>query len=500
MHESIKNSMPSEIRRDKHGFELSKQRINRIMESRINLLESFVNLPQNREQWEALIDVLSDDQEGRESNTREKLLRLSRNWLQVEKRCDKEVSSTIDGDYTGILLERMSILEEFIGVNVASNKKPITLCIGAGVTAKYVGSWYKLISKLLSDRYLDRLCLDDNYEYLEDDAKEFFDSLVVNDKNGIQATELGEYLLLDSMDKSDCIESELRSKTWREYYLASQIQSKMPEPEQLVLKEYKPDEDTLSALLTLCMCRRKNNEFAVRHIIDYNYDTMVEDSLQDEGFAQTVEKKYGCALKAGRLGRRTQQNRKLEVFHQAGEVPDEFHGYENESDKLYLYHVHGCLKRGESPLPVIFSESSYDNLGNKFYDWCNQVQAELCLRFPLLFIGFSGNDPNFRRLLKQMSYSTKRPESYLFMRLCDVRKIIQFGEKDYSKILDEIVDDNDKKKKKEKLDAWIDHAMEVLLETIEYYYHKTFNIRILWYEDYKEIAKTLMLMVKSCMM
>lgn len=355
----------------------------------------------------------------------------------------------------------------------------MALCVGAGVTAQYVGTWFDLIGKLISERFVDWSITGRTTK----EKRDFFSSITVSSKNGISATELGQYLLLDDRDKCEEIDNPLYAAKWKELYLATQIQSHMPDMRESVVKAISkcdPENNTFDALLTLCNCMKsvEKGEYAFRHIINYNYDTMFESCLNS--------KQYRAVLCTKNSGRTLHFFPQMKVISSSGDYGP-FEGYEENPGMRCHYHVHGCLERDGMPTPVVFSESSYDDLGKRHYQWCNQVQAELCMRFPLLFVGFSGNDPNFRRLLKEMGCShVENKGSFLFMRLSDVREIIQLQSEISIKV--------DSKKKK----AWIDDAVEMLLESIEYYYKKTYNIHVLWYQEYSEIAKTLLMLADEC--
>lgn len=337
------------------------------------------------------------------------------------------------------------------------NNKGLVLCIGAGVTAQYVGTWTELLNKLFQERYIDRYLSKgnklDNYSY------KYFKSLKIKSPNDLSPTELAEYLLLDENDASSDLTSELFRIEWREYYLASQIQRHLPEIDEHVIKianEYNPQENTLDAVLTLCLSNRDKHN-AIHHLITYNYDTLIENCLADKSYKQKASPSAAPKIIV---------YSKKEDFESPPAI--------NTDDVLNIYHVHGTLVRNSSPAPVIFSELSYDLLSDQQYAWANQIQAELYMRYPLLFIGFSGHDPNFRRLIKALQRGGSIHDSYIFM--------------NEAEIIDKMLPPAKCKKKKT---LW-QHALDVIKESIEYYYVTVYKLHIIWYSHYPEISKMLM--------
>jgi len=83
------------------------------------------------------------------------------------------------------------------------------------------------------------------------------------------------------------------------------------------------------------------------------------------------------------------------------------------SDPIEIFHVHGCLPRPEQrgkgtafPQPskrLILTEESYRMMESwEVYNWCNSVQSYFLNRDSCVFVGFSAEDYNFRRILHQL--------------------------------------------------------------------------------------------------
>lgn len=130
-------------------------------------------------------------------------------------------------------------------------------------------------------------------------------------------------------------------------------------------------------------------------VISYNFDNLLEFALEKNG----LEQKY-CHIKRP--------------------------GVQNTSDcdsGVHIYHPHGAV----SVIPTSFSkeskrliltESSYERLEQKVYLWENSIQANALQNTSCIFLGFSGEDYNFRRILKNMEYDSqvpKRRQHYLFL-------------------------------------------------------------------------------------
>ena len=70
---------------------------------------------------------------------------------------------------------------------------------------------------------------------------------------------------------------------------------------------------------------------------------------------------------------------------------------------INIAHVHGKVNifdRGDNSDGIILAESSYRDMERTEYLWQNTVQAHAMLNNPSLFVGFSAQDYNFRRIIK----------------------------------------------------------------------------------------------------
>ena len=152
-------------------------------------------------------------------------------------------------------------------------------------------------------------------------------------------------------------------------------------------------------------------ENGFRRALTYNYDTLVEDCLIDL-----------FQVKPARI-----------ISH-----PGEWCSVTQEgiSDPINIFHVHGCVLRKEyqndhrysnlkESKRIILSEDSYYNAERQeIYNWMNSIQSYFLNRDTCVFVGFSADDYNFRRILRQMGNDglpqKVRPKHYLVLTIDDL--------------------------------------------------------------------------------
>lgn len=83
-----------------------------------------------------------------------------------------------------------------------------------------------------------------------------------------------------------------------------------------------------------------------------------------------------------------------------------------KNGKINIYHPHGALKiagskTGKESGKVILTESSYYDLEKKAYNWENSIQSRALLDTSCVFVGFSGEDYNFRRIIKNTEHHSR---------------------------------------------------------------------------------------------
>jgi len=117
------------------------------------------------------------------------------------------------------------------------------------------------------------------------------------------------------------------------------------------------------------LARPRRDRKSLESIITFNFDSLVEESLEREHI------------------------RYESISAEGTRCP---------TSKLPIYHVHGFLPRrgsiGKEP-DVVFSEDAYHTLFIDPFSWSNLIQLSKLSQNTCLFIGLSLTDPNLRRLL-----------------------------------------------------------------------------------------------------
>lgn len=126
----------------------------------------------------------------------------------------------------------------------------------------------------------------------------------------------------------------------------------------------------------------------VRRVITYNYDDLLEHSIDDQRQFSIIDGK----------------NRPV-----PGTLP--------------IYHVHGFVPRDDDPSfeeNVVLSEDEYHLLYKEAFHWSNTEQLHALKNTTCFFIGLSLADPNLRRLLDIANeIGTKDPPHFAFLRKID---------------------------------------------------------------------------------
>ncbi len=294
-----------------------------------------------------------------------------------------------------------------------------TLVLGAGVSMPMgMPNWLGLISKMAgyAQQYVDyaseepsggedvrRLCVKLEQELTSGDLKLF---------NGVNVLESGQY-----------IEQALRSVAGNKsaQYLLKETLSIIIEksltPDQWTQKEWKesypdknaPKEHPLLAAKHNSLCAATYLLYAdhgFRRVLTYNYDTLVQEFLMDV-FGVNPDRIFTHPGEWNRCSRK------------------------GIDDPIDIFHVHGCIPRRErlerpsSAFPkeseqIVLTESSYYNteqLGA--YNWQNSIQSYYLNRDSCIFVGFSADDYNFRRILRQMGTGS-HPKHYLILTIDNV--------------------------------------------------------------------------------
>lgn len=131
-------------------------------------------------------------------------------------------------------------------------------------------------------------------------------------------------------------------------------------------------------------------------VITYNYDDLFEWRLA-EG--------RGSAIRESVVSLRSEDSLPVGIFG------------------MEIYHVHGrihiapCRPFGADSTALVLTESSYLEAEKNSYDWLNSLQAFYLLRSRCIFVGFSAQDYNFKRILKNLKCDSENAARH-FMFVC----------------------------------------------------------------------------------
>lgn len=155
-----------------------------------------------------------------------------------------------------------------------------------------------------------------------------------------------------------------------------------------------------STLAAVARLMKSENDDLIHNVITYNYDNLLETYLREicncnPDKVHSIEKKD----KMRDLGDQEDWN----IYHIHGRIPVIPYPGEDMSEN------------------VILTESDYYREETINYSWVNILQSYAMLRANLIFIGFSGTDYNFRRIIKYMNReNTTLKARYIFFSVDDI--------------------------------------------------------------------------------
>lgn len=323
-----------------------------------------------------------------------------------------------------LLDHRMAIRKGFIEEAQAarSEKYRPMLVLGAGVSkpAKLPG-WQELVSKMFGYGLINvrhnpqKYRADELPKDLAPVEAEIIDKLVdgsVKILNGNNVLETGQYV--EEMLDGFCMEPWVRNEELKEILTriidqgtsAEQALSVLSDEEKNEVKEL-ARKSTLQAVAYLL-----STEHGFQRAITYNYDTYVEEYMYEI---------YGAADKL--------------VVHVDG-----WNQYKTKGNSTDIFHVHGCVPTSyfrtkpelkenaprESKGIILSEDSYYDVEDREIYNWMNSVQSSAFNQNTCIFVGFSGEDYNFRRILRQLGNYEKanRPKHYMLVNIKEIYQSI----------------------------------------------------------------------------
>lgn len=150
-----------------------------------------------------------------------------------------------------------------------------------------------------------------------------------------------------------------------------------------------------------------SSDNGIRRAMTYNYDPLVQEHMMDlygldSSQLLTHPGKWGESI-AGKADLR-------EIYHVHGFVAGHRHLEKNYKEVF-----------PEKSGPLVLSEDSYYRIErNEAYNWSSSIQSNFLNKYQCVFIGFSAEDFNFRRILRQMGDKpTKKSPHYLILVIND---------------------------------------------------------------------------------
>ena len=318
--------------------------------------------------------------------------------------------------------EQLAILHDLY------SKKELALILGAGISVPFgLPQWNELLSKCFSTCLANNLfgksdfasLYQKEYESMKKTYPEqvgaVLEGLIETDSkkritapNGGSALEVGQHyygalkseeMMLKLFNGSDADEKAFSERIFLQIVRENLMPSK-------TLEEVKKGD--LPAIL---LCTQMIQSGKIRDVITYNFDSLLEACLVL--YAKMDQSSFcvhrdGCKL--------YKVSDKPQIYHVHGQVKTPL--YRDEDEKTS--HSEEECTYGENSEALVFSEDSYYEIERYTYDWRNVVQARLLLEKTCVFIGFSGDDYNFRRLVKQIPPTQRCRSSsthYIFLLL-----------------------------------------------------------------------------------
>lgn len=170
---------------------------------------------------------------------------------------------------------------------------------------------------------------------------------------------------------------------------------------------------TLDVLADACISRFKRNKRTI--VISYNYENIFEYILRWK--VREKEKKNEDNIKESDIHVHSYTAMHADL---RGAVNELINSSQPEIDILY---VHGRIPFLEPENiscenGIILSQQSYDKLSRSALAFTNQLQYVIYSALPTLAIGFSGDDPNFRRLRTDLRLANYSLPPFYLMKFC----------------------------------------------------------------------------------
>lgn len=212
--------------------------------------------------------------------------------------------------------------------------------------------------------------------------------------NGVNLLEMAEYLLnyhLDSLTHSN----ETIRRGIAEKQMASLVRACLYDNDDPKEDPKKSKLTTLDAVAQV-IAGKYMEQNTRQDVITYNYDDLLENSLYSRLEGEKTKSRE--IIKSISY---TDTDKRL------------------EERKINICHIHGKVSRvsdDHDSEQLVLSESSYHDIEAADYKWIHTVQADAMINSTCLFVGFSAEDYNFRRIVRK---NEKTEQNYIFFAIND---------------------------------------------------------------------------------
>jgi hypothetical protein len=406
-------------------------------------------------------------------------------------------------------------------------KERCCLCVGAGATTTYVGSWKTLLGKLLGRRFVsawlsEGQSFDHISRYINEDCFSGFFT-----EEGF--LEIGEFLLADdSVPKPEGFTQSIA--VWQELLFSEQVSDIIQRGISDALKKeclnavcsrygkclmghntthsyvdiynvYKDGKEpcgfinknfgTAMSLVEICL------KSQTRHVITYNFDTVIEETLYeviDAGSddASGIRQIHIWTFGSKKSTLEVLHSDRCSVFLHQGTWDDGSKSL-TDSGAIHFYHVHGVASgnriAGESG-QLVFSQHSYEVYQDTPLNWSNQVLQYLFSQYRVIAVGFSGTDTNFRYFASH--HIKSEVNDFLFGKERDENRIVFLKAKQpYRDAIRAALDKCEPKRIGNIQDRMEERFLSYCTSMVENYYRNYYDISIKWVETYTDIARVL---------
>lgn len=303
--------------------------------------------------------------------------------------------------------------------NEMRNKSMWMLCLGAGVSLSYgLPNWDVLLSKMtarilscyMSADLTDPICagLSDvirtlkNKDIFIKQLRKAFDGDYSKAMSGMNSLESAEYIKEFIRKIVEIPHQYLAEQTLDEQENA--ILAKLIS-ESCKVKEFEDKKGftTLDAIIDMMTADGKTK---IRTALTYNYDNLLEVKLRN------------YLKDKNRIG-------SVQSY-----VTDDKESLQRNNDETWrVFHIHGripVLDDTEESIDgkIILTETSYYSEEQINYSLANALQSYAMNYYNLIYIGFSGSDYSFRRIIKGLDGVQKEKKRYIFFCVDDVVKSV----------------------------------------------------------------------------